>query len=230
VSHDLRTPIASIIGASSALLREQPIDEATRRELLESIQLEGGRLDRQVRNLLDMTRLEAGKVQLRSDWTPVDEVVGMALHRLEDRLRGREVLTSLAPDLPPVPMDGLLIEGVLLNLLDNVLRHTPAGTPIEVAAVAEGGTVTITVADRGPGIPPPELEAIFEKFHRTGVGNHAGGTGLGLAICRAIIGLHGGTIRATNRPGGGAVLTLTLPLAPPPSLPPLPAAAPEHVQ
>lgn len=230
VSHDLRTPIASIVGASSALLREQPIDEVTRRELLESIQQEGGRLDRQVRNLLDMTRLESGKVQLRSDWTPVDEVVGMALHRLEERLRGRDVLTDLAPDLPPVPMDGLLIETLVLNLLDNVLRHTPSGTPIEVAATATNGSVTITVADRGPGIPAGELEAIFEKFRRSPSGSHAGGTGLGLAICRAIALLHGGTIRAANRAGGGALFTLTLPLAPPPSLPPLPAATPEAAQ
>ncbi len=218
VSHDLRTPIATIIGASSALLREQPLDSKTRRELLESIHQEGGRLEHQVRNLLYMTRLESGTVQVRCDWTPVEDVVGAALTRLEDGLRDREVITRLDAELPPVPMDGLLIEQVLLNLLENVLRHTPQGTPIEVAVRTTGDSVLIEVADRGPGIAADAVEQIFAKFHGTA---RAGGCGLGLAICRAIASLHGGSIAAANRPGGGAVFTVALPLSPPSSLPPL---------
>ncbi|HEX5050398.1 MAG TPA: DUF4118 domain-containing protein [Planctomycetota bacterium] len=218
VSHDLRTPIASIIGASSALLREQTLDAHTRRELLESIHQEGGRLERQVRNLLDMTRLEAGTVQARLDWTPVEDVVGAVLTRLEDGLRDRELITHIEAELPPVPMDGMLIEQVLLNLLENALRHTPPGTPLELAARAVGTGVQIEVADRGPGLAANAFERVFEKFHGTA---RSGGFGLGLAICRAIASLHGGSVVAANRPGGGAVFTLTLPLVPPPSLPPL---------
>jgi two-component system sensor histidine kinase KdpD len=115
-------------------------------------------------------------------------------------------------------MDGMLIEQVLLNLLENVLRHTPLGSPIEVAVTESEDSIRIEVADRGPGIAVDALERIFEKFHSTAA---AGGSGLGLAICRAIVSLHGGRITAANREGGGAVFTVSLPLQPPPALPPL---------
>lgn len=215
VSHDLRTPIASIIGAASTLLRDQPLDPATRRDLLEGIHQEGARLERQVRNLLYMTRLEAGTVHVSCDWTPVEEVVGAALTRLEDLLRGREVATRLAADLPPVPMDGMLIEQVLLNLLENALRYTPPGTPIEIAVRPDGGQVRIEVMDRGPGIGAADRERLFDRFHSTA------SSGLGLSICGAIASLHGGRVDAANRDGGGAVFGLVLPLQPPAALPPL---------
>lgn len=218
VSHDLRTPIATIIGASSTLLRDQPLEPRTQKELLESIHEEGGRLERQVRNLLYMTRLEAGTVRPECEWTPVEDVVGAALTRLEEGLKDRSVVTDLGPDVPPVPMDGLLVEQVLLNLLENALRHTPPGTPIEIVVRTAHDCVRIEVADRGPGIPPATIERIFEKFHTT---TRAGGSGLGLAICRAITTLHGGSIAAANRDGGGARFTVVLPLTPPLSLPPL---------
>lgn len=218
VSHDLRTPVAAIIGASSALLLETSLDTETRTGLLESIHQEGGRLERQIRNLLDLTRLEAGAVQVHPEWTPVEDVVGAALTRLEDALRGREVVTRIAPDLSPVPMDGMLVEQALLNLIENALRHTPTGTPIEISVRATTEVVCIEVADRGPGIAADALERVFDKFHGR---SRAGGFGLGLSICRAIASLHGGSATADNRAGGGAVFTLALPLVSPPSLPPL---------
>lgn len=222
VSHDLRTPIAAIIGAASALLRQEPLDAATRTGLLEAIHHEGNRLEQLVRNLLYMTRLEAGTVQLRCDWTPIEDVVGAVLTRLEDALSDRAVTTELQPDLPPVPMDGLLIEQVMLNLLENVLRYTPPGSPVTLAVRADGEYVRIEVADRGPGIAEANLERIFEKFHNSSL---AGSSGLGLAICRAIVSLHGGAIAAQNRPDGGASFVVTLPMCPPTSLPPLSMSA-----
>ncbi len=223
VSHDLRTPIATIVGASSVLLREPALDARTRTELLESIHQEGGRLEQQVRNLLTMTRLEAHAVEVHADWTPVEEVVGAALTRLEEALRGREVITRLAADLPPVPMDGLLVEQLLTNLLENALRHTPPGTPIEITVHSGPDAVQLTVADRGPGLAADDPEDLFDKFRR---GPESRGFGLGLPICRAIAALHGGTIRAEQRPGGGALFTVTLPLTRPASLPPLPPLLP----
>lgn len=209
VSHDLRTPLASIVGAATTLLRDQPLDDATRRGLLESIHEEADRLDRQVRNLLYLTRLDAGTVQPNRQWTPVEDVVGAALTRLEQPLLGRTVTTRIDADLPVVPMDDLLIEQVLLNLLENVLRHTPPGTPLEIAASADRDHVRIRVGDRGPGLSDPH--GVFLRL------------GLGLSICRAIASLHGGRLEARNRDGGGAEFALELPLAAPPSLPPLAA-------
>src|SRR5690606_4715573 len=141
------------------------LDPVARSELLESIHQEGHRLERLVRNLLDMTRLEAGSVRVRRTWTPVEDVVGAALTGLEEMLREREVATRLDRDLPPVPMDGALVEQVLRNLLENALHHTPQHTPIEIRASSAADTIRIEVADRGPGLAPDALEHVFEKFH-----------------------------------------------------------------
>jgi two-component system sensor histidine kinase KdpD len=175
---------------------------ATRTELAESIAEEAERLDRLLGNLLNMTRLEAGAIHPRKEWYPLEEIVGAALARLEGRLRGRSVHVALAPDLPLVPLDGILIEQVLINLLENALCHTPPDTPIEVTAVAQEGQVMIEVADRGPGLPAGEAERIFEKFHRGGV-DRGEGIGLGLTVCRGFVEAHGGRIWAENRPEGG---------------------------
>jgi two-component system sensor histidine kinase KdpD len=212
VSHDLRTPLAVVTGATSALLEEDgPKDERVRRELLQTAHDEALRLNRLVRNLLDMTRLEAGALRVKKEPQPVEEVVGAALGRMEDRLHGREVHTNIPLDMPLVPFDSALIEQVLINLLENATKYTPAGTPIDVSAHVKGEDVEIEVADRGPGVDPNEHERVFEKFYRAREGE-GGGVGLGLTICRGIVSAHGGRIWVDDRPGGGAAFRFTLPL------------------
>ena len=209
----MRTPLSVITGASSTLLDSGPsLDPKIRRELAASILDEGERLNRLVANLLDMTRLQAGALEVRKQWQPVEEVVGAALGRLARQLEGRSVTTHVAPDLPFVPMDDLLVQQVLVNLLENAARHTPPGTPIEVTASLDGPSVVVEVADCGPGIPPGDFERLFEKFYRAGEARGRPGAGLGLAICRGIVELHGGKIRAANRAGGGAAFRFSLPL------------------
>ena len=212
VSHDLRTPLAVVTGATSALLDEHgPRDEHARRELLQTAHEEALRLNRLVRNLLDMTRLEAGALKVHEELQPLEEVVGAALGRMEDRLRGREVETRIPADLPLVAFDSALIEQVLINLLENATKYTPAGSPIEVAARAQDGVIEVEVNDRGPGVSPGDAERVFDKFYRAHEGE-GGGVGLGLTICRGIVAAHGGRIWVEARAGGGASFRFTLPL------------------
>jgi len=223
LSHDLRTPLGAITGAASSLLEEQsPLSPAARRDLLQTILEESRRMNRLIGNLLDMIRVESGALEVQKEWQPLEEVVGVALIRLEDRLRGHPVTVSLPPDLPLVPLDGVLIEQVFVNLLENGVKYTPTGTPIEIAATAVDGAVRIDVADRGPGLPPGEETRIFEKFYRAPAVTAQGGIGLGLTICRGIVTAHGGRIWAENRPGGGAVFRFTLPVT---GAPPVPVLA-----
>lgn len=211
VSHDLRTPLATITGAASTLLQRLGTLDESSRQLLQAICNQADRLDRLVRNLLDMTRLEAGAIQLRKEWHPLEEIVGSALERLEGRMNGHRIQTTFPADLPLVRLDGVLIEQVLINLLENALKFATEGSPIEVCASVKEGAVLVEVADRGPGLPKGEEEMIFGKFYR-GKPAREGGVGLGLTICRGIIEAHGGRIWAENRPGGGAVFRFTLPL------------------
>jgi two-component system, OmpR family, sensor histidine kinase KdpD len=211
VSHDLRTPLGVVTGATSALLEENvPKSEATRRELLKTAHEEALRLTRLVRNLLDMTRLEAGALKVHTDLQSVEEIVGAALDRLDDRLRGREVHTDVPGDLPLVPFDAILIEQVLINLLENATKYSPPGSPIDVSACAHETEVEITVGDRGPGIAKENAERVFDKFYRVHEAE-GGGVGLGLTICRGIVGAHGGRIWVEERDGGGAAFHFTLP-------------------
>jgi len=222
VSHDLRTPLATITGATSSLLHaDGQLDDATRRDLIVSIGDEADRLNRLVRNLLDMTRLEAGAVDVQREWQPLEEVVGAALTRLDNQLADRVITTQLPPSLPLVPIDGVLIEQVLVNVLENALKYTPPTSSITVGAFADGSGVTVEVADRGPGVPSGDEARVFDKFYRAQDGGR--GVGLGLAICRAIVEAHGGRIWVENRPDGGAVFRFTLPLVGAP--PPVPAEA-----
>jgi two-component system sensor histidine kinase KdpD len=215
VSHDLRTPLAAITGAVSSLTETgESLPPEARREMLDTIYEEAGRMERLVNNLLDMTRLESGGLVLKREWQPLQEVVGSALRHLDRRLSGREVRADLPPDLPLVQIDGVAVEQVLVNLIDNAIEYTPADVAVEIVgrAAAEGGVV-VEVADRGPGLPPGTEQRVFDKFFRarTAGGQARLGVGLGLAICRGIVGAHGGTITAANRPGGGAVFRFTLP-------------------
>jgi len=210
VSHDFRTPLTAIVGSAGALLARKEIqNNPAVREQLENIQEEGERLSHLVQNLLETTRLESGAVQIHKEATPLEEVVGSALERVQKSLRDRAVRVDLPEDLPSVPMDATLMEQVFINLLENGAGHTPAGTDLEISAVIQEDSVLITVADRGAGLKPEDLERVFDKFYHD-PSSH--GAGLGLAICRAIVNAHGGRIWAENRTGGGAVFRFTLPL------------------
>jgi two-component system sensor histidine kinase KdpD len=211
MSHDLRTPLASITGAASTLRSQgDRLRLETRQELLDSISDEAERLSRLVGNLLDMTRFESGGVELRRDLYPLEEIVGTVLQRMEPQFEGRPVVTDLAENLPMVFVDDVLFGQVLWNLLENAAKYTPPGTPLDLAAFEQDGASIIEVRDRGPGIPPGEEELIFEKFYR-GKSKNVRGAGLGLPICRAIVQAHHGTIQVLPREGGGAIFRISLP-------------------
>jgi two-component system, OmpR family, sensor histidine kinase KdpD len=216
VSHDLRTPLATITGAATTLIEQGGrLDGPAQHDLLGSVREEAERLNRLVQNLLEMTRLESGALELRKEWHSIEEVIGAALRRHAKRLIGRRITTRVLPDLPLVAMDDVLIEQVLMNLIDNALKYTPTGTPVDIIATATDRAATVEVADRGPGIPAGQEEKIFEKFYR-GQPGEGRGAGLGLAICRGIIRAHGGRIWAQNLPGGGVAFLFTLPVTEPP--------------
>jgi two-component system sensor histidine kinase KdpD len=217
VSHDLRTPLATITGAASSLLQDTSLAPAAQRELEGAIYEEADRLNRLVTNLLDMTRLESGSLRLNRDWHSLEELVGSALARLEPGLRGRRVDVSVPADLPLVSVDGVLIEQALVNLVDNAAKYTDPASPIAIGAKASDGALWVEVADEGPGLPPGAEEQVFEKFYRATSGPR--GFGLGLPICRAILTAHGGKIWAERREPRGTVFRFTLPLGdtPPPA-------------
>lgn len=226
VSHDLRTPLASITGSAQVLLdrsgRRATDEDPERRELLEAIRDEGDRLNRLVTNLLDVTRLEAGSITLEREWCPVDEVVDSALGRFGERLDGRALTRELPSDVLLAWIDAMLVEQAMINLIDNALKYSAAGTPIDVAVRADGGEVVFEVRDRGRGIPAGEERRIFERFYRCAregtEGERIEGAGLGLAVVRAVAQAHGGRVEAETRPGGGARIALRIPSPPPPSV------------
>jgi two-component system, OmpR family, sensor histidine kinase KdpD len=210
VSHDLRTPLAAITGAASSLLQPVELDPATERGLKEAIYTEAERLSRLVSNLLDMTRAESGATSSSREWHVMEELIGGALQRLAAVRNGIFVDVSAPDDLPLVAVDGVLIEQVLVNLLDNAFRHTPPGGGVHVRVQATLDELMVEVADEGPGIRGGSEERVFEKFYREA--KHAGGVGLGLAICRAIVAAHGGRIWVVPAVGPGAVFRFALPL------------------
>jgi len=214
ISHDLRTPLASITGALSMVVdADAMLNDATRRELLEGAKEQADYLNRLVGNLLEMTRLGGGAIKLRMERADVEDLVGAVLTQMDEALNGREVKIAVEPNLPQIPMDFVLMIQALINVLDNAVRYSPPGTPIDVRAWWEAGQVHIQIADRGPGVPVSELGRIFDKFHRIRRPGDAGGVGLGLTISAGIVELHGGRIWAENRGGGGLAVTVTLPLA-----------------
>jgi two-component system sensor histidine kinase KdpD len=222
VSHDLRTPLAAISGAGSSLAEaSHAMPAETRRELAESIVAESQRLNRLVGNLLDMTRLEAGSMQIERDWYPLEDLVGGVLHRLRGLLADRRVVVEVTSSMPLVYVDELLMHQVFSNLLENAIRYTAPDAEIRIAASGMNERVWLEVADNGPGLPAGAEERVFEKFYRGPNQPARTGTGLGLAICRGIVELHGGTITARNRPSGGVVFRIELPQPPAPALPPV---------
>lgn len=207
VSHDLRTPLAVITGAATSLRDDAArVAPATRAELLETIVGEAGRLERVLQNLLGITRVETG-LKPAVDWVPVEELIGPVLDRLASVLKERPVQLDIPGDLL-VPVDGLLFEHVLINLIENSVKH--GKPPITLSARALGDHVEISVRDHGPGFPPGCEARIFDKFFRA-PGTRVPGVGLGLAVCRGIVEAHGGTIAADNAQGGGARFRILLP-------------------
>ncbi len=220
VSHDLRTPLASIKGViSSLLLEDDRSDAKTRHELLNSAHDEVARLERVVSNLLDVTRLEGGEVKLKLDYYFASELIGSAIKQTASLLKQHHVTTDLDQHLPAVWVDGLLIEQVLINLLENAAKYTPAGSAIHITAKSiNAQRLEIAIEDNGPGIPHDQEQHIFDKFTSFAAQQNTYGAGLGLTICRAIIDVHGGTIAARNREVGGARFSFTLPIAANPEL------------
>lgn len=213
MSHELRTPLAAITGASSALIETGgTLSAQTKAEMLETVYVEADRMERRINNLLDMTRMESGGLALKREWHPFQQIVSSTLQHLDKRLRGRQVTTDVAPDLPLVQIDAVAIEQVLTNLIDNAVEYTPPDGAIDVYVRATDGQLTVDVADHGPGLPPGTENRVFEKFFRVRPTESRRGIGLGLAIARGIVEAHGGRMSATNRPGGGALFRLTLPL------------------
>jgi two-component system sensor histidine kinase KdpD len=215
ISHDLRTPLASILGSATSLAsRRVSLDGATEQALLATIVEEADRLNRFIGNLLDMTRLESGALRPRSNLAELSDVFGAALGRSATILARHEVEIDLTPGLPMLNLDMVLFEQVLFNLLDNAAKYAPSGSLIQLKAYRDGDQVIAQVIDEGEGIPPRDVERIFDKFYRAqGEDRQRAGTGLGLAICRGFIEAMGGTIKAANRTDrSGAILTITLPV------------------
>jgi two-component system sensor histidine kinase KdpD len=213
ISHDLRTPLAVIGGSASSLLQgNSQLSEGTPRQIVQTINDEAQRMTRMVNNILDMTRLEAGLVQLDLQSYHLEEIVGAVLERLKDQFGQRAVGIDIPQDLPMLFVDGVLFEKVLINLLENAAKYTPPHTPIDVVASLHERQIEIQVMDNGPGIPKGSEQQVFAKFYRGHAEGVVAGTGLGLAICSAIIEAHGGRIWVDSRPGGGAIFSLVLPL------------------
>jgi len=233
ISHDLRTPLAVLTGASSSLIEAgDRMSSEERAALTISIYERAREMSDQMEKILQMTRIESGVIKLDKDWTAIAEVAGAALNRVSGKLASHYVVVDIPADLPLVRADAALIEQVLLNLLENAARHTPAGTVVQVRAesgmggmagpgemMAEPREIIVSVLDSGPGIPEDEIEQLFVKFHRGSTEGAASGIGLGLAICRAIVRLHGGSIWAERLLDGGSAFRFSLPLEQAPAPP-----------
>jgi len=221
ISHDLRTPLAVMAGAGSALAQHgATLDEATRVELARSIETTAREMSELVSNVLDLVRLESGQVALRRDWQTLDDLVGSALTRYQESLRSYKVETRLPAELPPVWVDGTLVVQLFANLFDNIAKYTPPGTRVLVSAVPLGDFVQVAVEDDGPGLPAGDPARLFEKFQRGQDEGPVIGVGLGLAIAQAIVRAHGGEIEAQRREGGGARFVFTLPCSEGPAVTP----------
>jgi two-component system sensor histidine kinase KdpD len=224
VSHDLRTPLTVVVGLADTLARGESLLPPTLKQAATELREQAMRLSRMVEDLLDMARLRAGRVQLLKAWQPLEEVVGSSVSGVEASFPGLVIRIDLPEDLPLLELDAVLIERVLVNLLENAVKHG-AGSPIAIRAGRQNGAVEIRVEDQGPGLPPGDSSRLFDMFERGSAAGQSTGTGMGLAICKAIIEAHGGTLRAGNVEGGGACFTLSLPAPLPPDALRAPLAA-----
>ncbi|MBN1991950.1 MAG: sensor histidine kinase KdpD [Anaerolineae bacterium] len=213
ISHDLRTPLASITGALSSLRDDAPfLDETGRNVLVSTAWEQADRLNNLVGNLLQMTRMEAGGMKVKPELCDIQDMIGVALAQLGNRLDERPINIDIPDNLPLIPLDIVLMVQVLVNLLDNTLKYSPPQEPITIRANLIESELVLQVIDKGPGIPDPELERIFGKFYRLERPDDVGGTGLGLSISKGIVEAHNGRIWAKNRDGGGAIFSLAVPV------------------
>jgi two-component system sensor histidine kinase KdpD len=218
ISHDLRTPLTSITGALSSLHDDDAfLDEAARRDLVDTALGEAERMNRLVNNLLDMTRLESGALKLVREPADVPDLIGVVLDQLGSRLHSHELALDLPDDLPLVSIDFVLMAQVLVNVIENAVKYSPAYTMIEISAGAEGESLLLQIRDRGIGIPAESLTRVFDKFYRVQEGDKSVGTGLGLSISKTIVEAHGGSIWLENRTDGGTIVNIRLPLQQPES-------------
>jgi two-component system sensor histidine kinase KdpD len=221
LSHDLRTPLVSILGAATSLINYgDDLDANDRRDLAATIQDEAERLNRFVQNLLDMTKLGSGALKPKADWADLHDVVRAAVDRADKLLKGSQVKIDIDPQLPLLNLDSVLMEQVLFNLIDNACKYSPPGSLVTVWARQRKGQAAIEVCDQGPGIPEADRERVFDMFYRVEAADtQTAGTGLGLAICRGIVEAHGGTIKAEpGLHGTGTCIVLHLPITPPPRI------------
>jgi two-component system, OmpR family, sensor histidine kinase KdpD len=219
VSHELRTPIATIGGAATTLLDDKVSSDPARWvSVVHEVQSATDRLNRIVENLLGMTRLESGRLAPKLDWCDVSDLVSVAVNRMKPDFAQHELIVDVAPDLPLAQIDYVMMEQALLNLLHNAAVHTPPGTRVRIIARMDGQDLLLSVADRGPGLPPADLERVFDKFYRA-PGARPGGTGLGLSITKGLVEAQGGRVTAENRANGGARFIIRLPIGAPPAMP-----------
>jgi K+-sensing histidine kinase KdpD len=212
LSHDLKAPLTALVGASTVLCEDR-VDERERKAFARMIADEATRLDRLVSNLLELTRLESGRVNVKRTPQAIDEVIGAVVCRLEGPLRDRKVRTNVPETIPLVACDPVLVHQVILNLLENVIRYTPAGSPVDISVHLDRDSILVEVADQGPGVAPGDEARVFERLYRGVDGSRGdGGVGLGLTICHAIVAAHGGRIWLQNRTEGGAIVRFTLPV------------------
>lgn len=210
LSHELRTPIATIIGAVDTIKdNRSKLSEGNREELYSEIHIAGLRLNRQVENLLGMSRLEAGFIQPKRDWCDVNEIIFSTIRRNQGDAQDHRIVFDSKEHLPLFKLDGGLLEQVLHNILHNALRHTPKNSTISIVADRIDDGCMIRIHDNGKGFPEKEMESVFQKFHR--LDNTVGGTGLGLSIVRGFTEAMGGRVTLENGPQGGALFTITLP-------------------
>jgi two-component system sensor histidine kinase KdpD len=216
VSHDMKTPLAAILTAGTTLLGSARRERGSAPELLETIVQESERLNGMIANLLSATRLESGKAILNKQLEALDDLIAGVLSRLSGRLTDRELIVDVPDDLPLLEVDPVLLDQLLVNQLENVLRYTPGSSPIELRVRSSENTMLLEVCDRGPGVAEADREKVFEKFFRgQAASRNDGGTGLGLTICRAIAHAHGGSVTLHGRRGGGCILRTALPLSQP---------------
>ncbi len=219
ISHDLRTPLSALLALAESMSMTQPPPTLQQDEITVAMRAEARRMNSLIDNLLDMARLQAGKVKLNKQWTPLEEVVGTALKASDSALARHQVQVQLPSELPLMEMDAVLIERVLCNLLENAAKYTPPGSVIDIGSEVEGDHVAVWIEDNGPGLPPGREEELFKMFERGHKESATPGVGLGLAICRAIIEAHGGSIRADSAGSRqGARFVFTLPRGNPPAL------------
>jgi two-component system, OmpR family, sensor histidine kinase KdpD len=214
VTHDLRTPLSSIKASVSGLLGEGAhYDEEQLDEMLRTVLEETDHLNRIVTNLLDLARMRSGSLVPSKQAIPIEELIEAVLRRLRRALENVPVRTTIRPDLPPIDADPIEIQQVLSNVIENAIRFSSPGAPIEITAARWQDDVQVRIVDHGPGIPAEERISVFEEFYRRDAGSGRGGTGLGLAIARAIVVAHGGRIWIEGTPGGGATVLFELPIA-----------------